>query len=166
MGQYSLDYNLMRFEDRITKMQYLNKTHKQKIRTLEDLTDIKKVSALGELLLKVWDHVLIYEPDVKEDSFPFTPTQKQLIHDGQYRDYWTNLLRDDRKRFDKKKEIFKNLMATHSQHNIHSLITELIKKEWDILIHGGGEDAVIPKGDIFTVYPNGKNVPIISSGYT
>lgn len=158
--QYSLAYPLMRFEVRVTKMQYLNKTHKHDIRTLEDLTDIKKVSALGDLLLKVWDDVLVYEPDVKEDSFPFTPTQKQIIHDGLYRDYWTNLLRDDRKRFNKKRDMFKNLMATHSQLNTYSLIKKLIKKEWDTLIQGGGEDTVISNGDIFTLYPNGKNVPV------
>lgn len=160
-GQYSLDYHLMRFEDKITKMQYL-KTHKQKIRTLEDLTDINKVSALGKLLLKVWDDVLIYEPDVKEDGNSFTPTQKQLIHDGLHRDYWIYLLKDSQKKFNKKREMFRGLMAKHSQLNTHSLIKILIQQEWELLIQGSGEDPVIPIGDIFTVYPNGKNVPIIS----
>lgn len=132
-GQNSLNYPLMRFEERVTRMQYLIRKGCQ-IRTLKDFTDFKKVSALGELLLRAWDNVLIFEPGIKEDKNLFTPAQMKLIRDGQYRDYWMNLLKNDRKKFNRKRETFRKLMVKHSQVNTNSIIRKLIHEEWELLM--------------------------------
>jgi len=163
--QNKLNYELMRIEDRCIKMQYLSKFG---IKTLQDLTNYNKVAPMGNLLLSVWDDVLVQEPDIDIEKLDVTAKQKKLLNDGQYRDFWTGLLKKDRKRFDKQRPKFRGLMAANSSMNTYRLIRGLIKDEWATLIKketnlpGVKTYTVTPKtgGDIFTVRVKGKNVPL------
>jgi len=126
-AQYGLEYPLMRFEDRCTKMQYLSKF---RIKTINDLTDYSKVYKLGELLTTVWKDVLINETDV-ESTFPsLTLNQSNLVRDGQYRDYWTKLHKSNRMLFNKHRTKFRELMVRHSKMGYYSQVEKLIQEEW------------------------------------
>jgi hypothetical protein len=129
--QNSLNYELMRFEDRCIKMQYIAKYG---IKTLKDLTDYTKVSKLVELILSAWDNVLVYEPDIDLDKGGLSIQQKELLEIGQYRDFWVKLHKEDSRKFHRQRTMLRKLMATNSPVNTQSLIRDLIKEEWAVLI--------------------------------
>jgi hypothetical protein len=162
-AQNALGYPLMRFEDRVTKMQYLKKYG---IITLADLTIYEKVDALREVILNAWDNVLIYEPDIYQEKLSLTSNQHKLLIEGKNRDYWERLKNERPGFFNKQRAKFKQFMLAYSAFKTHQCIKDLIHTEWTVLLKTG---TILPgvkhlannaNGNNFTVKVKGKKVPL------
>ncbi len=153
---------LMRFEVRYVKMQQLNRAG---IKTLADLRNVEKVGQLKTVLMRSWNHVLIFDPAVNVKSIGLKDRKdRDLLKDGQNPKYWQKLKKDaDRNVFDYQRDKFKRLIKKYGG-NLHESLGNKIEKEWQDLfknsgnLPGAGEDAIKTKFREFTLKING-NIP-------
>lgn len=130
-AQNLLDYQLMRFEVRITKMQIVSVYG---IETVADLMNNNKVTTLLKLLTDAWDNTLIHEPNIDIASIVLTDIQKELMQGGRHRDYWLLLHRDRGQYFNKQRTKFRELSARYSNSHTHQMVRKLILSEWAELV--------------------------------
>ncbi|PQJ09380.1 hypothetical protein CJD36_019220 [Flavipsychrobacter stenotrophus] len=131
--QNKLDRQLMRFEVRYTKMQPMAIFG---IATFADLLNKRKVAALGKVLTKAWDNILISEPGVNLDTIGITDIQRELLLMGKYRDYWQQLHQARPKYFNKQRTKFRDQSTICGGQDTQGEIRNLILSEWGELCAG------------------------------
>jgi hypothetical protein len=125
-------------------MEYLH-TKGIKIEFLSDLLDATYYKELGELLLKTYNEILMY--DEKLDLTLLNKKQRQFYLEARNPNYWHELREDyeqlksiDSKRYKAKyrqynqlEKDFKNIINRFSLQNKRETLSELIQKKWDEL---------------------------------
>ena len=126
--QFSLPYNLMRFELKYKKMQKLNKIG---IYNLHDLTNLIIYPKLKQLLLQSWNSILLYEPIPTENTI-LTDLQLELIKVGNSFKYWNTLYLTDKRKLFYRKNVFINTMNEFGKGYFKDIELK-INNEWNLL---------------------------------
>lgn len=147
--QNELPINLMRFEQRFTKLQIIKKVG---IKYLSDLLDNEKSMQLLPILLKTWDNVLIYdiEPCELKIKGRFKKDEIYLLTKGQDHKYWERLLKENRDSHNNQRKKFKPLVKKYGR-NCQLSVKDLIINEWQNLSYNY---TYLPKGKIEISTPN------------
>lgn len=132
--------NLLRIEVKAKEMRFLKP---YEIYKLSDLEDIKKVSPLVNVLLSMFNKLIINDID------PEKLTEKQRIKVKDYINplYWSEL---NRKQREKELKRFKELTAAAPLLNIQATITESIISKWQNLLNSQQQ-----KRDIYANFTGG-----------
>lgn len=154
--QFNLPENLMRFELRYLKMQFLNS---KGIKYLSDLQKIAKIDNLKEILFKAWNEVLIFDISGTIKNLPIKQSEIDLLTNGKNPKFWEGLketISGDQYKYQTKK--FKKLVAKIGE-NWQTIVTNLLKSEWQNLFKNYpnlpcGKTAFLPE---FTIKIKGKN---------
>jgi hypothetical protein len=123
--QFSLPYNLLRFENKYMVSRAFNK---HGIKTLNDLKDIDKLFKLHQELIQTWGNCLIYEPPIL-DSSDLNFEKKLLQWSNAH--YWEGLMnqRKDRNKFSREVRLYKKYLKDHTD-NKKEQIANLIMDKW------------------------------------
>lgn len=136
--QYRQTENLLRFEVKATKMQFLEKNHVS-IRTLRDLTDTSNYERLGVILRGYFDEILFDEPEITAKTLK--QAQRELLDTGRNPKTWIIPQSEDfsskteyervRKKRNRRLKDFKKLLKNHpkSQH-WQQIVSQLIAEKW------------------------------------
>ena len=99
--QYGLPYYLLRFEVKVTRMEFLKKYGINNL-SMDDLKRPEVYPCLLKMLLDVFSQILIFNPDLNLDTIQNTK-DRDLVLQGKYPEYWKGLPRqrkcDQIKRF-------------------------------------------------------------------
>ena len=123
--QYRLPNHCMRFELKFTRMEKLNRIG---IRTLANLANPAIFIDLKEMVLNVWDELLLFEIPLSENYLSNIERSKKQ-YQWRNKEYWLSLRKQERYRQRKKYEVFVQLHAA----NEHSNIFEKIENKFDEL---------------------------------
>lgn len=153
--QYNLPYNLLRFELRFIKMQKLKKLG---IQHLSDLRNQKIVLDLMKLLIEAWNNILFYDTSINFKAIQ-KPKERELLNNGSNPKFWERLKKDNGRRFNHYRNIFRKLVTAYGK-NVQEKLRDLLIKEWQTLFKNctnlpSGKKEEMYK---FTVKVKGKNV--------
>ena len=129
--QCDLPDHILRFEVKVVRMIMLKKIG---IYSLKDLLDKDKLEKLKNLLLKIFNNILFYDPDL--DTEKLTKREKQLYELGKNPLYWEELKRNKRI---SRTSIYKQLNEFRRINNEYGNTSQLelldkIKKIWSHLL--------------------------------
>jgi len=127
--QNNLENNLMRFEKRFLRMQILKN---KGVIYLSDLLDIQKVKKLKPLIVDAWKNVLIY--DIENSKGKALGSDYDLVLNGKNPRYWEEIKSIKRDKYNYQRGKFKNIVLRYGK-NYHSIILDLVEKEWDSLFN-------------------------------
>ena len=126
--QCELPEPLLRIENKVVKMKYLEKYN---ILTLEDIANKGKLKRLMDDLVDTFSEILMYDPKINLDDC--NASERKLLEKGRYAEYWQDLKKQDRKRHDYYRRRFRGLTEKCGQ-NTQKHISDLIKKKADHLL--------------------------------
>jgi len=144
--QYELTSNLLRFEIKVIKMQFL-KQKNVKIQTLHDLLNINELNKLKTILADVWNDILFYDYSINETDL--NARERLILSNGRNPKYWENMHPDSknfkggatdneykkqRKKYYRDIDNYKKCLSVHSSSNIQKNISELIIRKCDELL--------------------------------
>ena len=144
--QYNLTSNLLRFEIKVIKMQFL-KQKNVKIQTLHDLLNIDELNKLKTILNDVWNDILFYDYSINE--IDLNARERLILCNGRNPKYWENMHPDSknfkggatddeykkqRKKYYRDMDNYKKCLSVHSSSHIQKNISELIIKKCDELL--------------------------------
>ncbi len=166
--QNNLPINLMRFEKRFHKMQI---PKNKGVLYFSDLLDAQKVKKLKPLIVEAWENVLVYDIQNPKELKKILGSDYDLLLNGGNPKYWESMKGINRDRYNYQRGKFKDIVLKYGK-NYHSIIFELIKKEWDSLFINY---TILPTGESaelhnLTLKIKGKNVesqllPLINRVY-
>ncbi len=137
--QFGLNKHVLRVELKFIKMERINNLG---IKYLSDLLDPKKLERLREELLRVYDEILIAEPNIKPTGLPIK--DEMLIAHGKNDKYWDSILpisahypmgnadkeyKREKRDFHRKMNRFKNLLRKIGADDKQLLVRKLIEAE-------------------------------------
>jgi hypothetical protein len=125
--QYHLPYNLLRFEVKVTRMEFLKKYGIDSI-TMADLQRTEVYSKVLVMLLDVFNQILIVNPDFNSDVIS-NPRDKDLVSHGIYPEYWQKLPRQ------RKSEQIKRFDDLVGSTQLKRQLSEKIKEKWNQLLN-------------------------------
>ena len=143
---YDLTSNLLRFEIKVIKMQFL-KQKNVKIQTLHDLLNINELNKLKTILADVWNDILFYDYSINETDL--NARERLILSNGRNPKYWENMHPDSknfkggatgneykkqRKKYYRDIDNYKKCLSVHSSSNIQKNISELIIRKCDELL--------------------------------
>ena len=144
--QNDLTSNLLRFEIKVIKMQFL-KQKNVKIQTLHDLLNINELNKLKTILADVWNDILFYDYSINETDL--NARERLILSNGRNPKYWENMHPDSknfiggatddeykkqRKKYYRDMDNYKKCLSVHSSSNIQKNISELIIRKCDELL--------------------------------
>jgi hypothetical protein len=134
--QKGLGCNLLRFEIRVSKMQYFDGTG-IRLRTLADLLNVANYRPLGALLVDTFDAILFDDPAINPKVL--TPSERALYKECRNPRYWLtpdNLTPKQaathRQRVSRSKDRFRVLLHQYGS-NWQRDVSTLIRQTWDHL---------------------------------
>lgn len=139
--QYRQTKNLLRFEVKVLKMQFLD-TKGVSIKTLGDLTNTSNYGRLGAILKGYFDEILFDEPQITAQTLK--QAQRELLNTGRNPKTWARPQREDfengthydraRKEQTRRLNKFIELLKSHpkAQH-WQQTVSQLIAEKWDKL---------------------------------
>ncbi|WP_212592992.1 hypothetical protein [Spirosoma agri] len=136
--QRGLDKNLLRFEIKVAKMIYFDKTGVY-LNTLADLLKVANYRALGALLVDTFSKILFDDPTINAGNL--TPREREIYQNGRNTRYWQlpdDLPTADRARLWKQRQRteqqYRALIDRHQQGNNWQVqTTALISYTWQRL---------------------------------
>ena len=123
--QFGQPKNILRIEQKVIRMRKLKR---QNIRVLSDLLYKENVEPLGDLLLNMFDSVIIHEP-IKEQSL--TPKEQLLYLNAGNPRHWLNL--QSSQRFKMKRD-YNKLISIKGTGKLKETVTKQIVEKWDELL--------------------------------
>jgi hypothetical protein len=149
--QYRKDYNLvneiLRFEIKVSKMEYLH-SKDININTLIDLLNYSIYPKLTELIVSTYNEILIYDDSVVLSKLD--KKSNEFYTSANNREYWLNEL-NKYTQYDPKKELkkynstrtkynrnilkFKDIISKYSSNGWNQLVGYKIAEKWNELIH-------------------------------
>lgn len=132
--QYSLSKNLLRFEIKVIKMQFLHQKGLN-IWSLNDLKNIEFHAKIGELLKLTFEEILFEDPNI---NLNLLSTKEKLFYVSAINpNSWLlpeKPIAADYKRIQRNKTKYKNLINEYGSENSYSkLVTQEITKQWNKL---------------------------------
>lgn len=127
--QYNMNENILRFEIKVTKMQFF-KNKILGIHNLNDLLDDKILHQLGGLLLQNWNYVVL-----KEEVFCINPNlslaQKDILSNTASDDYWKRIQKEYRPyKFNRLIRQYQNAVKESVTTDYHEEIRNKIQTKW------------------------------------
>ena len=124
--QNRLPYHLLRFEVKITRMEFL-KVYGINNLTMEDLLRTDVYSLLLKMLLDILSRILLFNPDINIDSIQ-NPKDRELVLLGRFPEYWKELSRQ------RKSEQIKRFTELTGSNNLKTELAEKISEKWNLLM--------------------------------
>jgi hypothetical protein len=126
---YKLIDNILRFEIKVTKMQFF-KNKVSGIHCINDLLNEKILSQLINILQQFWDFVVL-----KEDVFRINPklsaTQKDILSNSTSDDYWKRKQKEYKPyKFNRLIKQYQNAIKESDATNYHEQIRNKIQTKW------------------------------------
>jgi hypothetical protein len=126
---YNLNENILRFEIKVTKMQFF-KNKISGIHYLNNLLDDKILHQLGSLLQQIWNHVVL-----KEDVFYINPnlsvSQKVILSNTASDDYWKRIQKEYQPyKFNRLISRYQNAIKESKTTEYHEEIRNKIQTKW------------------------------------
>ena len=151
--QYDRPENILRFELKILKMEQLKGTG---LNTLEDITKPEILTALGKELRENFAEILFYGLDINLNNL--NTRDRLVLSEGRNAQYWTDLKKENRNVYKKRRERFIALVQKHSSFNISEMIGQKILEKWIELL--GVKKKTLP------ILTGGQTLPILTGGFT
>lgn len=124
--QYGLPIHLLRFEVKVTRMEFLKRYGINHL-TMEDLKYPDVYLKLKKMLLEIFNHILLFNPDLDMDSIQ-NQKDRELVLQGRFPEYWDELPRQ------RKSEQLKRFTELTGVNNLKRELAELISEKWDKLL--------------------------------
>ncbi|WP_028665456.1 hypothetical protein [Runella zeae] len=142
--QYRQTKNLLRFEIKVLKMQFLD-TKGVSIKTLGNLTNTSNYERLGAILKGYFDEILFDEPQITAQTLK--QTQRELLNTGRNPKTWVRPQREDftgkteydraRTEYDRRLSAFRSLIENHpNAEHWQQTVSLLIADKWVKLTNG------------------------------
>jgi len=123
--QYGLSNHIMRFEVKVTRMEFLKRYGIYNL-SMDDLRKPEVYPHLLKMLLDVFSQILIFNPDFQIDSIQDTKDW-ELALQGKYPEYWKELSRQ------RKCDHIKRFTELTGVNHIKSQLAEKIAAKWNEL---------------------------------
>jgi hypothetical protein len=127
--QYNLPYELLRFEVKTHRLNYLRKA---KIFTLEDLKDKQKLVFLKQDLLKRISNITFYDNSLLISDLK--QSEKDLCLNWKSELYRKELVKNDLKKFHYEKHKLIKIISNYGKQNILPTLKNQISNTWDELL--------------------------------
>lgn len=121
----------LRLEAHADKMQYFLRPMAQPVLTLQHLCEPAVLSQLGDSLLAAWDKVMIRE-SVEVEGLCRRDTDTLAF--GVHPSYWTDLNRENRELFKKRRTRFLELQEMHRTTDRHATVHRMAGEKWRCLM--------------------------------
>lgn len=121
----------LRLEAHADRMQYFLRPLAQPALTLQHLCEPRVLSPLGDSLLAAWGKVMIRETVHAEG---LCRRDKETLAFGAHPSYWTDLNRDNRELFKKRRKRFLELQKMHRTTDRHATVHRIAAEKWKCLI--------------------------------
>ncbi len=129
------DNQQIRIEIKVLKMRYINRHIN--IQTLGDLEKADVLHKLKDIILSMWDDVILYDESIKFDTL--NDREKLLIQNFKNPNFWTTLSKSQRY---KKRHQFNQLITKYNAFSLHKQTKEAIYEKCISLI---GHSELQPK---------------------
>lgn len=123
--QYSLDESLIRFEIKVTKMEFFKKRNIS-LKTLSDTLKNENYPILVNLLLNAYSDLLIYDNSINLKKL--NQRDKNTLLLGNNPKYWKEQIING-KEIKKKRTRFKLLVSKYGKRNIYKTVFEIIRNK-------------------------------------
>jgi hypothetical protein len=123
--QYQLQDNILRFEIKVTKMEFLTA---KKITAINytDLLQKNTIENLSKLLLKAFTNLLIYDNTINLRAVK-NQKEREILLNGKNPKFWSEIQNNNTLK--SKRQRFKNLVLKHSTNDNQNLVYNLIKNK-------------------------------------
>jgi len=125
--QYGLPFHLLRFEVKVTRMEFLKQYGIDRL-TMDDLKRPDVYPKLLNMLLDVFDRILLFNPDIDMNSIQ-NQKDRELVLQGRFPEYWKELPRQ------RKSEQIKRFTELAGTNNLKKELKELIAVKWNKLLN-------------------------------
>ncbi|MCX6291632.1 MAG: hypothetical protein NT126_07685 [Bacteroidetes bacterium] len=125
--QCKLPDNLLRFEIKVTTMEFL-RAKGIHLHTSKDLLLPDIYTRLGTLLIDFFNQLVIYDHSIKLNKLK--PREQRILREGQNPKYWSNLKDVNPENCKKKLRRFKELVYKHGTQRRQETVSKLITEKW------------------------------------
>ena len=122
--QYDRPEHILRFEVKVTKMEYL-----EGVRTLADLMDVDKLSVLGKLLIKAWSECIVVEPF---DGQLLTKPERKIYERATDATTWDSL--NNRTKRHRLRANYEAIVDKYLSGGRKKEVAELLRTKWSELL--------------------------------
>jgi len=126
--QYEQPKNILRFEVKVIKMEFLKNFG---ITTLSDIIDNDKLISLGKELRDNFRDVLFYGIDLPVNSLNLN--ERVVLSEGRNPQNWIDLKNGNRNTYNQRRKRFIELVTRYSTFNISENIGKMITEKWNEL---------------------------------
>jgi hypothetical protein len=109
--QYQLKENILRFEIKVRKMEYL-KSKKIYVTSYADLLRIENIKKLKSLLLKTFKELLIYDDTIELNKVKKS-IEREILLNGKNPKYWHQLRLQNKNTYKKKRTRFREIVLKY-----------------------------------------------------
>jgi len=127
--QYQLKENILRFEIKVRKMDYL-KAKKINVNTYSDLLDRNNIKTLVNLLLKTFKDLLMYDNSINIRALK-NQKEKEILLNGKNPKYWNTIKNPNT--YKSKRKRFKELVLKYGTNNYQSLVFQLMDEKLKVI---------------------------------
>ena len=127
--QYDLPFELLRYEIKVHKMNYLRVC---KFDNLEDFINKDKLVFLREELIKKLNQILFYDTSIP--THQLTPSKQRLCLNWQSTIYRKNLEKSDIRKFNYQKAKLNDIIDQFGENKISTTLIQQISDTWDNLL--------------------------------
>jgi hypothetical protein len=120
--------NILRFEIKTRKMEYLKDT---RIKTLADLLNPGTYYPLGKILKTNFDEILFYDPTIPEKNI--NARDRLVLTQGQIPAFWETYKQDHPDNYYKKRNRYRGLLMKYGSLDISGMVGKLVFEKWDEL---------------------------------
>lgn len=128
--QYKLPENLLRFEIKVTTMEFL-RSKGIHLHTSKDLLLPAIYTRMGDLLTDFFNQLVIYDHSIKLKSL--NDREQRLLREGQNPKYWSKLKDTNPENYKKKLKRFKELVYKRGKEKRQETVSKLINDKWNEL---------------------------------
>ena len=128
--QYSLPYNLLRFEVKVRKMEFL-RAKGISLRATFDLLKPEVYNRLGQLLNDCFSQLVVFDESINLRKLNQRDRNTLLL--GQNPRHWTREKEGNPERYKKRLKRFNSLVSKHGKRNLKETVGNLISEKWDEL---------------------------------
>lgn len=150
--QYDLTNNLLRFEVKVCRMQYLQ-LRGIKRTTLDDLMNVTYYTKLLKVIISNIDNILFYDYRIEQMKITNQIDLLALIKGSNPR-YWIKLDKDvSSNTYYKKLTEFKKLVSRYAPSNLQDELKQIVSEKWNYLLNDCTNLPNVQNSEIVRIYP-------------
>ena len=156
--QYDLNTDLLRFEVKATKMQYLQpkskKTALHGLKSLKDLTNPIIYTDFLKVIISNIDNILFYDYRIEQISIASENDLFKLVQ-GANPQYWVKLKNKvSGNTYYKKKNEFENLVSKYAPTDLRTELKNIIATKWNYLLNTCTNLPLVENSKVVRIYTN------------